>query len=243
MPMRKLKFFPGNLYHLFNRGNARQNIFYNDKDRYRFLQGLYISNNSNSNLGLTHLERDKTGCTLLEIKEIFECNKIFYNPFVKIYADCLMPNHYHLLVEEVKEGGLVRFMQRSGNSYGKYFATKYDRPGSLFQGRFKAVRVETDDQLKYLLAYINIINPAQILESELKEAGIKNFGKVWNFADNYNWSTHQEFMGRRESILIHKSDILKEIFSTSKDYADFVKSILRGKERTMLAAISELYLE
>lgn len=239
MPARKIQFFPGNLYHLFNRGNAKQNIFYNDKDRYRFLQGLYISNNSNSNFGLTHLERSKNGCTLLEIKNIFERNKIHYDPFVKIYVDCLMPNHYHLLVEEAKEGGIVRFMQRSGNSYARYFTTKYDRPGSLFQGRFKAVRVETDDQLKYLLAYVNIINPAQLIEPELKEKGIKDFKKVWNFADDYNWSTHQEFMGRRESILIEKS-ILNKMFVTPENYADFVKNILRGKE---WVSVDNLYLE
>ena len=175
MPIRKLKFYPGNLYHLFNRGNAKQAIFNNDKDRYRFLQGLYISNNSNAKFGLTHLESHKTGFTLLEIKDIFEQKGIDYEPFVKIYADCLMPNHYHLLVEEVREGGIVQFMQRSGNSYARYFTTKYKRPGSLFQGRFKAVQVETDDQLKYLLAYINIVNPAQNFRAKAERGWSKKF--------------------------------------------------------------------
>ena len=159
MPIRKEQFFPGALYHIYNRGNAKGEIFYTDKDRYRFLQGLYISNNSNSNFGLTHLEGNSSGCTLLEIKEIFDKSKISYDPLIKIYIDCLMPNHFHLFAEEVKEGGIVRFMQRSGVSYGRYFTIKNDRPGSLFQGRFKAVPIETDDQLKYLLAYINVINP------------------------------------------------------------------------------------
>jgi len=172
VPIRKEQFFPGALYHIYNRGNAKGEIFYTDKDRYRFLQGLYISNNSNSNFGLTHLEGNSSGCTLLEIKEIFDKSKISYDPLIKIYIDCLMPNHFHLFAEEVKEGGIVRFMQRSGVSYGRYFTIKNDRPGSLFQGRFKAVPIETDDQLKYLLAYINVINPAQLIEPNLKEKGI-----------------------------------------------------------------------
>jgi len=243
MPIRKLQFFPGNLYHLFSRGNAKRDIFNNDKDRYRFLQGLYISNNNNCNFGLTHLEGRKTGFTLLEIKEIFERDKIRYDPFVKIYIDCLMPNHYHLLVEEVKEGGIVRFMQRSGNSYGRYFTIKNDRPGSLFQGRFKAVRVETDDQLKYLVAYINVINPAQLIEPELKEKGVHNFDKVFKFIDKYNWGTHQEFMGRRESILIDKNKILSEMFPNHKTYLEFVKDILRSKEKKMWATIDGLTFE
>lgn len=243
MPIRKEQFCPGNLYHLFNRGNSKREIFYTDKDRYRFLQALYISNNSNSNMGLTHLEQDKKGLTLLEIKEIFEKNKTFYDPFVKIYADCLMPNHYHLLVEELKEGGIVRFMQRSGNSYGRYFTIKNDRPGSLFQGRFKAVRIENDDQLKYLLVYINVINPAQLVEPELKENGIHDFNKIFEFVDSYNWSTHQEFMGRRESLLIDKNNLLREVFPTSEKYLEFVKNVLRGKENSLWSLPDDIYLE
>ncbi|OGZ85293.1 MAG: hypothetical protein A2599_01945 [Candidatus Staskawiczbacteria bacterium RIFOXYD1_FULL_39_28] len=243
MPIRKEQFFPGALYHIYNRGNAKGEIFYTDKDRYRFLQGLYISNNSNSNFGLTHLEGNSSGCTLLEIKEIFDKSKISYDPLIKIYIDCLMPNHFHLFAEEVKEGGIVRFMQRSGVSYGRYFTIKNDRPGSLFQGRFKAVPIETDDQLKYLLAYINVINPAQLIEPNLKEKGIQNFDKVWNFVDNYNWSTHQEFMGRRESILITKNELLAEIFPTPKTYLKFVKDVLRSKEKKVWSEIDKLSLE
>jgi putative transposase len=243
MPIRKVQFCPGNLYHLFNRGNSKREIFHTDKDRYRFLQALYISNNSNSNMGLTHLERDKKGPALLEIKKIFEKNKTSYDPLVKIYADCLMPNHYHLLVEELKEGGIVRFMQRSGNSYGRYFTIKNDCPGSLFQGRFKAVHIENDDQLKYLLAYINIINPAQLAEPELKEKGIHDFNKTFKFIDSYNWSTHQEFMGRRESLLIDKNNLLREVFPTSEKYLEFVKNVLRGKENRIWSLPGDIYLE
>jgi len=242
MPIRKEQFCPGNLYHLYNRGNAKREIFNTDKDRYRFLQALYISNNSNSNLGLTHLERSGKGCTLLEIKEIFDANETFYDPFVKIYADCLMPNHFHLLVEEVKPGGIVRFMQRSGNSYGKYFTIKNDRPGSLFQGRFKAVPVENDEQLEYLIAYINVINPAQLVEPKLKENGISNLNKVFDFVDKYNWSTHQEFMEKRSSILIERNDFIEQIFS-KESYHKFIEDILHGRERKMWSKIDKLVFE
>lgn len=243
MPIRKEQFCPGNLYHLYNRGNSRREIFNTDKDRYRFLQALYISNNSNSNLGLTHLERSDKGCTLSEIKEIFDANKTFYDPFVKVYADCLMPNHFHLLAEEVKPGGIVRFMQRSGVSYGKYFTIKNDRPGSLFQGRFKAVLVESDEQLEYLIAYINVINPAQLVEPKLKENGISDFDKVFDFVNQYNWSTHQEFMEKRNSILIERNDFIKNIFFNTESYQEFIKDILQGRERKIWSKIDKLIFE
>ncbi len=240
MPTRKIQFYPGNLYHLYNRGNAKADIFCNDRDRYRFLQAIYLSNNKNSSVSFSELERCVRGYALADIKEYFEKNNIGFDPFVKIYADCLMPNHYHFLIEEIKEGGIVNFMQRFGNSYARYFNTKYDRPGSLFQGRFKAVQVENDVQLKYLVAYINIINPAQLIEPNLKESGIKNFDEVFDFVDKYNWSTHQELMGRRESILIEKNGIVKDMFN-SEQYFEFAKNVLRGKEKTTIN--DSLFLE
>jgi len=230
MPIRKIQFVPGNFYHIFNRGNARQDIFYSVKDMYRFLQTMYLSNNSNPTPSIGELERSKSGYTLIEIKEILDARKISQNPLVRIMADCLMPNHYHFFLQEIQKGGITRFMHRFGDSYGKFFAIKYDRPGSLFQGRFKVVSVENDDQCKYLLAYINVINPAELAEPHLKEKGIKNPKRVWEMVENYSWSTHQEYMNKRESIIIDKG-LLGKFFPTPEDYCRFVKDILHSKEK------------
>jgi len=230
MPSRKTQFFPGNFYHVFNRGNGKINIFRSDKDRYRFLQALYLSNNGKPTLSIGRLDRHRCGYTLLDIKNILKEADLFQDPLVKIGADVLMPNHFHLLLQEIKEGGIINFMQRLGTSYGKYFSVKHERPGGLFQGRFKAVPVENDDQLKYLIAYINIINPAQLVLPDLKKTGIKNneIEQVWQFADKYNWSTHQECMSRRDSILVDKN-LFEEIFSSIEEYHNFVKNILCTK--------------
>lgn len=242
MPIRKIQFTPGEFYHIYNRGNARQNIFCNDKDRYRFLQAMYISNSNNLICGIEQLEKDKSGYTLAEIQEIFTKNKIIPNTLVKICADCLMPNHYHFLLQETQKGGVVNFMQRLGTGYAKYFTKKYDRPGSLFQGRFKAVHVKTDDQFRYLLAYINAINPAQLMEPELKEKGIKNFQKVLEKVNNYKWSAHFEFLKKRESILIDKG-LLEKLYPTPKIYSNFIKDILQQKDRKIWATIDRLTID
>ncbi|MDP3882779.1 MAG: transposase [Candidatus Staskawiczbacteria bacterium] len=242
MPIRKIQFMPTEFYHVFNRGNGKQNIFYNDKDRYRFLQAIYLSNNVNTFLGIEELERGKGGYALADIKNILETNTIPHDPLVRICADCLMSNHYHFLIQEIKEGGISKFMQRLGTSYAKYFVTKYERPGSLFQGRFKATHIENDDQLKYLLAYVNAINPAQLAEPSLKERGIKNLKKVLDRVNNYKWSTHFEFMGKRESILIDKG-LLGEIYPNPKIYYKFIEDVLHGKEKKMWAVIEKSTLE
>lgn len=233
MPIRKVQFSPGEFYHVFNRGNGKQNIFHDERDMYRFLQAIYLSNNSNSSIGITELDRNRRGYTLLEIKQIINENNIACNPLVKIFADCLKDNHYHFLLQEINEGGIIRFMQRLGTGYGKYFSIRYDRPGSLFQGRFKAVHIDNDDQLKYLLAYINVINPAEIIEPEIKEKGMMDIERVWAFVNKYKWSTHPEYMGQRDSIIVDRG-IFKEIFPTVESYSKFMQDMLRGKERIRL---------
>lgn len=242
MPLRKIQFIPGEFYHIFNRGNAKQIIFYNDRDRYRFLQAMYLSNNSNSFLGISELEKNKSGYTLLEIRDILEEHKISYEPLVRICADCLMPNHFHFFLQEIQKDGIRRFMQKLGNSYGKYFAIKYERPGSLFQGRFKAVHIKNEDQFKYLLIYINILNPAELFEPNLKEKGIKDFEKIWTEIENYKWSTHQDFMNRRKSILIDKG-ILGNFFPTPEIYSEFAKEILLGKAENMWTTIKDIAID
>ncbi len=242
MPKRKIQFAPGEFYHAFNRGNGKQNIFYNDRDMYRFLQAIYISNFSESKLNIGFLERHKNGYTLADIEKIIKKEKIFQNPLVRICADCLMPNHFHFLLQEIKEGGITIFMQRLGTSYAKYFTTKYDRPGSLFQGRFKAVHINGDDQLRYLLAYINVINPAQLIEPDLKEVGIKDIYNVLDWVNNYNWSTHQEFMNKRDSILVDKG-LLGKLYPTQEIYSKFIKDILRNKKNKIWTMIDGINLE
>ncbi len=242
MPIRKLQFTPSQFYHIYNRGNARQNIFVNDKDRYRFLQAMYLSNNSSSFLSIEELERNKSGYTLEEIKKIIENNDVNREPLVKICADCLMPNHFHFLLQETQESGIIKFMQRLGTSYAKYFAIKYDRPGSLFQGRFKAVHINKDEQLRYMLAYINVINPAQLAEPHLKEKGIKNMNKVWEKVNNYKWSTHQEYINKRKSILTDKG-LLKILYPDPKTYNDFVRNILKDKEQEFWKKIEKVTID
>lgn len=242
MPKRKVQFFPGEIYHIYNRGNAKRDIFYNDRDRYRFLQAMYLSNSSNYFIGIPELERNKKSHSLLEIQNILKDNKILHEPLVKIIADCLMPNHFHFLVEEIQKDGIVRFMQRLGSSYGKYFTIKYERPGSLFQGRFKAVHMENDNQLTYLLAYINVINPAQLVELNLKEKGIKDFDKIWKWVNNYPWSTHFEYMNKRESIIIDKG-LLCKIFPDPESYIRFVKDILLSKRESMYEMLDDLTID
>jgi putative transposase len=228
--MRKFQFLKGNFYHVYNRGVEKRNIFKNDNDRWRFLQGLFLFNDekATSNL-LWQMERERGKVTFGVLKEFFIKENKSREPLVRIVAYCLMPNHFHLLLEEVKENGISRFMHKLGTGYTKYFNNKYNRVGSLFQGTFKASFIESDLYLQYLLVYINVINPAQLVEAGLKEKGVKNAKQIMKFVDGFPWSTHQEYLNERSSIIIKKS-LLGKIFSDPQDYQEFYKGVLSEKQ-------------
>ena len=66
-----------------------------------------------------------------------------------------MPNHFHLLIQQLSDNGVTEFLRKLSDSYTKYFNTKYERVGSLFQGTFKAKLIETDEYLLQLSKYIH----------------------------------------------------------------------------------------
>ena len=151
-----------------------------------------------------------------------------------------MSNHYHLLVEELQKNGISKFMHKLGTGYTMYFNKKYNHAGSLFQGTFKAVVVDRESQLDYLLVYINVINPGQFLEPNLKKEGIKNQEGIMDFAKSYLWSTNKEYLYARDSIIIDKG-ILGQVFPDSQSYEELVKAVLADKSK--LDDIANIFLE
>src|SRR3989338_11431282 len=134
-------------YHIYNRGVAKQEIFHENQDYEVFLRFLkeYL-------LPLDHP-------ALIQLRKLTpRRNPINCSLDVKLLAYCLMPNHFHLLLKNVAERGLEKFMRALGVNYVMYFNQKYERVGPLYQGVYRAVQVETDEQLLYLSKYIHI-NP------------------------------------------------------------------------------------
>ncbi|MBI2642293.1 MAG: transposase [Candidatus Wildermuthbacteria bacterium] len=227
--MRKTKFEPGKVYHIFNRGVEKRDVFLSDGGRWRFLQGMYLFNDENTSANLLfRLEQEKGKMHFGILREYMKKSGVKRKPLVKILADCLKPNHYHLLLEEIQKNGISRFMHKLGTGYTMYFNKKYERVGSLFQGPYKAVPVKTNEHLMYLLAYINVINPGQELEPELKSVA-QDPEEILRFAEHYPWSTHLEYLGKRQSIIAEKG-IAGTLFKTPKIYREFVAGIIRGKK-------------
>jgi putative transposase len=140
--------------------------------------------------------------------KILDALKIKGQLEVKILAYCLMPNHFHLMLRQENDGGITRFVSNFCNSYGKYFNTKYNRMGPLFQGAFKAIRVETDEQLIHLSRYIHL-NP------------VTSFLVKEELLDDYPWSSLAEYLEKVETGITDPSIVLGS-FGSVKSYQKFV---------------------
>ena len=196
--MRKFQFIPGEFYHLYNRGTEKRRIFMSLADYNRFMTLLYVANQENS------VDLKLQGRTLDELKKLNKFKK--EKPLVEIVTYCLMPNHFHLLIHEIEEGGISKFMQKILTGYTMYFNKKNNRSGSLFQGKFKATHVADDNYLKYLVSYIHL-NPVKLIDPKWKEFGIKNKKAAEEYLKTYKHSSYQDYLGwkRVEGMIINPS--------------------------------------
>ncbi|MDO8657173.1 MAG: transposase [Candidatus Levybacteria bacterium] len=207
--MRKISIAEGEYYHIFNRGNNKQIIFFDKRDKIRFLfliiyfqaciffenigrQVSYFIENETFNI-----DRD------LEKKLLNKRN-------VELINFVLMPNHFHLTLCEFKEGGISQYMQRVLCAYTKYFNIKYKKSGHVFQGPYKAVNIENNNQLLYLSTYIHC-NPREIPEWKNKE-------------HVYPWSSYQDYIKSNRWGKLLKQDIILKQFSSKEEYSIFIKS-------------------
>jgi putative transposase len=121
------------------------------------------------------------------------------DPLVAIGAFCLMPNHFHLYVTPLVEGGVSKFMQRLETAYTKYFNEKHRRTGALFGGTFKSEHMDSDRRAKYLFSYIHL-NPAKLQDRLWKERGPKDLAKLENFVRSYPYSSYKAYLSNSHII-------------------------------------------
>jgi putative transposase len=145
MTARKTPFASGEFYHVFNRGVDKRIIFTDRHDQDRFFQSLVEFNTLDPIGSLYENSRRQRGGPTATLSE----------KLVNIIAYCLNPNHYHLILEQLVDGGISELMKRIGG-YTWYFNNKYDRSGTLFQGKFKAVHIDSNEYFLHVSAYVNL---------------------------------------------------------------------------------------
>jgi len=222
MPIKRPHLANNEIYHIIIRGVGDSLIFKDVDDYYRAIFSIYEFNTTNPIE--IRKQREKRKSIKKTGEHLFVDSR---DSLVEILAFCFMPNHIHLLVRQIKDNGITRFMKKLGSGYATYFNKKYNRKGHLFQNRFQAVHIKDDIQLKMTFIYIHI-NPISLVEPKYKEKGVKNFKKAIKFLDDYKWSSYQDYFGKSNFPSVTKRDfILKEIGGEKKSkelIADWIKN-------------------
>lgn len=204
MPGRKTPIITNYIYHVFNKGIDGRPTFTDKREYVRAITTIQFYQFLNPPIKLSKfLELEKT-----------RQDKIASKPdgqkLVRILAYCLMPNHFHFLVEQISEKGISKFLGQFQNSFTRYFNTKNNRLGSLFLDQFKAVRVETDEQLLHLSRYIHL-NP-------YTSAVVENFLKL----QQYPWSSLVSYTSSYNDGITNPETVLG-FFKNPKLYLKFLE--------------------
>jgi len=223
MPGREVPLVTDQFYHVLNRGVGSQLIFLNKRDYQRAWDSVFYYQNQKPALSYSHFLR----LPIKQRTEFLERLQTQSKFLVKIITLCFLPNHFHLLLKQVRDNGISLFMANLANSYTRYFNTKNERTGHLFQGKFKAVMIETNEQLLHVSRYIHL-NP---YSSYL----VKNLNQL----NAYSYSSLPEYLGISPTNFFQKEIILDQFKSISAykkfifDQADYQRDLEQIKHLTL----------
>lgn len=195
----------GECYHIFNRGVDRRSVFTDVKDYERFILSIILMNYEQDGL-MIRWRNFKEAYPKESLDKFLRLNLSERKKLVEIIAYCCNENHYHLILKQLREKGIEKFMQRISTGYTMYFNKKNHRSGSLFQGRFKSTHIDNNELLLHLSVYVNC-------NSEIH--GIEK-------AEKYNWCSFPCYMGiqKDNSLDINKNMVLDQ-FNDKNAYNDF----------------------
>jgi len=152
-----------------------------------------------------------------------------------------MKDHYHLLISERVEGGLIKFIMKVNVGYAKYYNERYGRRGHLFQGKTKKILIEHEAHFLYILHYLHL-NPLDYLAGatewrERDKYAIKNLKETLEYLNGYRWSSYIDYCGKKNL----PSILTKNLFGKTFDnYQEAIKDYLKDAERS---SITDFVLE
>lgn len=220
--MRREPFGLNSYVHVVQRGTRGLPIVRDDEDRFRFLLML---THFNDNFASSNWHRDLCDA---------HTHRNFKRPshwperdaHVRLIAFGLVENHFHLLLEEIKEGGIARFMHRLCTGMAKRFNERHGEKGALFQGSYCARTVDDDDYLRYVSAYIQVKNAFDV-HPKGRAWARDNFDAAYAWAITYPYSSLGDYAGTFDRPIVDK-ELLSSLYNPD-DYREFARDVILGR--------------
>lgn len=223
--MQKPQFVENQIYHIYNRGVEKRKIFLDKQDYLRFIHNLFELNNEDAVVNTLYRFNPKSlGEETYHLTKERKPRKLL----VEILIFTLMPNHFHLMLKQKKENGIVKFMQKLGTGYTMYFNKKYERVGGLAQGRFKAVLVKDEAHFIHLPFYIHI-NPLDLLHYRGSTSIMEEMG----FLEKYRWSSFPDYIGGKNFPSVTSRELFLEFFGGENEYKNATREWLKEREENI----------
>ena len=214
------------LYHVMSRGVEKRKIVMDDRDRARFVHDLFVMNDSQLVRHISQPGRntsDFSGSRRL---------------LVHIHAFCLMDNHYHLLLSDVVESGIPKFIQKLNMGYTKYFNERHNRSGALWQGKHKKVHITEEKHFLYIPYYIHL-NALDSTASEWREGRVRNSVRALKDLRNYRWSSHLDYLGKKNFPSITYRNFIAESLGSASEYEREIVRLIKDGSHTSESAAFE----
>ena len=208
MPRRNPPLANNEVYHIYLRGIKKQTVFFQPSDYARFLFNvLFFQSDSRPRNPGRYVKNFLDNGVFDQKRELSEL--VTAEREVSLIAFALMPNHFHLLIQQIEDAGISKYMMRVLNGYVKYFNGKYEDSGRLFQSEFKSTHISDNTQLLHTSAYIHR-NPAELSEWDGLE-------------DQYYWSSLQDYTKKNRWGSLLQSGIVLNQFKKG-EYRKFIQT-------------------
>jgi putative transposase len=234
-PYTVLRFYYMNIFHVLNRGIDGRKLFLDSQDYVRFIHNLYEFNDTAPAVESTRRSRD------LGVANAGHRKSHIRERLVEIHGWVLMKDHYHLLLSELVDGGLVKFITKINIGYAKYYNERYGRHGHLYQGKTKKTLIENEAHFLYILHYLHL-NPLDYLPSaenwRIRDKGtIKSTKEALEYLKGYRWSSYLDYSGNKNFPSILTKDLFEDVPGA---YQKTIEEYLKDAE---LLASSDFPLE
>ena len=205
MPGRGFPLLTGDIFHIVNRGITDFDAFADHQEYQRAIATLAYYRDQKPRIRFSFFVK-----LPIERQQAYVQSRGPTHPkLVSILAFCLMLNHFHLLLKQLADNGISTFLSQFTNSYTRYFNTKNKRSGPIFQGRFKAVRIESEEQLMHVSRYIHLNPYSAGLTPSLHDL------------ETYPYSSFTEYLEPGKSGLCETRTV-SGLFGGQEDYKSFV---------------------
>jgi len=191
-------FTSGMVVHVYNRGNNKEKIFFDQQDYKAFLFRVGLALGIESEI----LQKENLLSVPYSRVRINATKNLF-----KLHSFCLMSNHFHLLIEQTEDIPVSKLISQVCTSYAMYINKKHKRVGHIFQDCFKAVPIEDNPQLMWTSSYIHM-------------NAVKN--KIVKYPSEYKWSSYNDYALNRNLPIVNKELLL----STFGDQKNFIEQTL-----------------